>query len=383
MPTVDTPPLTGAPVRNPAMPREEPRDVPESEPAMARRRDRLLRAIARHPVDCTPVWLMRQAGRYLPEYRKARARAGSFLALCSTPELACEVALQPLRRFRLDAAILFSDILTIPHAMGLGLRFVEGEGPHFERPVRTPRDVEGLAPPDPEEELRYVTDTVRLLRAELEGRVPLIGFAGSPWTLATYMVEGGSSAHFARAKGLLYEQPRTAHRLLGVLSESVRACLQAQADAGAQVLMIFDTWGGVLPPDAFRTFSLPYLGRIVQALKAETNTPIILFSKGSGQWLPDLAATGCDALGIDWTVDIGHARRQVGDQVALQGNLDPSVLYTAPATIRAQTGRVLGAYGPGPGHVFNLGHGLRPDMDPDRIRTLVDAVHDQSRAFHA
>ena len=353
-----------------------------SDPAAQRGSDRLLRAIARQPVDRTPVWLMRQAGRYLPEYRKTRAKAGSFLTLCRTPELACEVALQPLRRFRLDAAILFSDILTIPHAMGLGLHFAEGEGPRFERPVRTPREIERLGSPDPEDELRYVMDAVRLLRAELGGRVPLIGFAGSPWTLAAYMVEGASSVNFAHAKGLLYEQPHAAHRLLAVLAESVRACLRAQVDAGAQALMIFDTWGTVLAPDEFRAFSLAYLARVVRALKAEVDTPVILFGRGSGQWLHELAATGCDALGIDWMVDIGRARREVGDRVALQGNLDPCVLYAAPATIRAQAGRVLDTYGPGPGHVFNLGHGLQPGMDPARVAALIDAVHALSPPFH-
>ena len=345
--------------------------------------DRLLRALARQPVDRTPIWLMRQAGRYLPEYRKMREKAGSFLTLCTTPELACEVALQPLRRFPLDGAILFSDILTIPHAMGLGLHFVEGEGPAFERPVRTPRDIDRLAPPDPEEDLRYVIDTVRLLRAELGGRIPLIGFAGSPWTLATYMVEGGSSVHFARAKGLLYEQPHAAHRLLEVLAESVRAYLQAQAEAGADVLMIFDTWGTVLAADEYRDFSLAYLAHIVRALEAETDTPIVLFGRGGGQWLHELAATGCAALGIDWTVDIARARREVGDRVALQGNLDPCVLYASPSTIRERAGRLLQAYGPGSGHVFNLGHGLQPGMDPGRVSALVDAVHELSPSFHA
>ena len=347
-----------------------------AEPRTGQDGSRLLRALARQPVDRTPVWLMRQAGRYLPEYRKTREKAGSFLNLCTTPELACEVALQPLRRFPLDAAILFSDILTIPHAMGLGLHFVEGEGPAFERPVRTPRDVDRLAAPDPEEDLRYVVDTVRLLHAELAGRVPLIGFAGSPWTLATYMVEGRSSAHFARAKGLLYEQPRAAHRLLKVLAESVRTYLRAQAEAGANVLMIFDTWGSVLAPDEYRDFSLAYLARIVRALKTEVDAPIVLFGRGGGQWLNELAATGCDALGVDWTVHIGRARREVGDRVALQGNLDPCVLYTSPATIRDRVRRVLDAYGPGPGHVFNLGHGLQPGMDPARVAALVDAVHE-------
>ncbi len=346
------------------------------EPASRPDRARLLRALARQPVDRTPVWLMRQAGRYLPEYRRVRERAGSFLKLCTTPEIACEVALQPLRRFPLDAAILFSDILTIPHAMGLGLHFVEGEGPTFEQPVRTPRDIDRLAAPDPEDDLRYVVDTVRLLRAELDERIPLIGFAGSPWTLATYMVEGGSSVHFARAKRLLYEEPRAAHRLLAVLAESVRTYLRAQAHAGANVLMVFDTWGSVLGPHEYRDFSLAYLARIVRALKSEVDTPIVLFGRGGGQWLNELAATGCDALGIDWTVDIGRARREVGDRVALQGNLDPCVLYTSPATIRGQVRQVLDAYGPGPGHVFNLGHGLQPGMDPARVAALVDAVHE-------
>ena len=346
------------------------------EPQAGQNGGRLLRALARQPVDRTPVWLMRQAGRYLPEYRKTREKAGSFLNLCTTPDLACEVALQPLRRFPLDAAILFSDILTIPHAMGLGLHFVEGEGPAFERPVRTPRDIDRLAPPDPEEDLRYVVDTVRLLRAELGERIPLIGFAGSPWTLATYMVEGGSSVHFARAKSLLYEQPRAAHRLLEVLAESVRTYLRAQVEAGASVLMIFDTWGTVLAPDEYRDFSLAYLARIVRSLKMEVDTPIVLFGRGGGQWLNELAATGCDALGIDWTVHIGRAWREVGDRVALQGNLDPCVLYTSPATIRDRVRRLLQAYGPGPGHVFNLGHGLQPGMDPARVSVLVDAVHE-------
>ena len=346
------------------------------EPRTGRDGDRLLRALARRPVDRTPVWLMRQAGRYLPEYRKTRERAGSFLDLCTTPELACEVALQPLRRFPLDAAILFSDILTIPHAMGLGLHFVEGEGPTFERPVRTLRDIDRLAAPDPEEDLRYVIDTVRLLHVELAGRVPLIGFAGSPWTLATYMVEGGSSVHFTQVKGLLYEQPRAAHRLLEVLAESVRVYLRAQVDAGADALMVFDTWGSVLAPDEYRDFSLAYLTRIVRALKREVDTPIVLFGRGGGQWMNELAATGCDALGIDWTVHLGRARREVGDRVALQGNLDPCVLYTSPATIRGRVRQVLDAYGPGPGHVFNLGHGLQPGMDPARVAALVDAVHE-------
>ncbi|HRD49144.1 MAG: uroporphyrinogen decarboxylase [Candidatus Competibacter sp.] len=348
--------------------------------------DRLLRALLRQPVDCTPIWLMRQAGRYLPEYRATRARAGHFMALCQTPELACEVTLQPLERFPLDAAILFSDILTIPDAMGLGLSFSEGEGPQFARPLRSAADIARLAPPDPEIELRYVTDAVRLIRRELAGRVPLIGFAGSPWTLATYMIEGGSTKDFARIKGLLYDQPTLLHRLLDITAQAVIAYLNAQVAAGAQALMVFDTWGGILAPRAYREFSLHYMARIVAGLTREAEdrrVPVILFTKGGGAWLEDIAATGCDAVGVDWTVDLGDARRRVGAQIALQGNLDPAALYAGPDSIRQQAAQVLADFGSGPGHVFNLGHGVQPGVDPESVRALVEAVHELSAPYHA
>ncbi|MEJ2059351.1 MAG: uroporphyrinogen decarboxylase [Gammaproteobacteria bacterium] len=349
------------------------------------RNDRFLRALLREPVDRTPVWIMRQAGRYLPEYRATRARAGSFLNLCKTPELACEVTLQPLERFPLDAAILFSDILTIPDAMGLGLYFAEGEGPRFEHPVRTRKEIEALCVPDPEQELGYVIDAVRLIRQELDGRVPLIGFSGSPWTLATYMVEGGSSREFARIKGLLYDDPDTLHRLLETIAASVVSYLTAQIQAGAQAVMVFDTWGGNLTPEAYREFSLAYMQRIVEGLPRSHDSrrvPIVLFTKGGGQWLEHMAQTGCDALGLDWTTNIGDARSRVGDQVALQGNLDPAVLYASPARIREQVGKVLNDFGHGSGHVFNLGHGIHPQIDPEHVAALVDAVHELSRPFH-
>ena len=343
--------------------------------------DRLLRALLRQPVDATPVWLMRQAGRYLPEYRAARARAGSFMALCQTPEWACEVTLQPLARFPLDAAILFSDILTVPDAMGLGLTFSDGEGPQFARPLRSAADIARLAVPDPEAALRYVMDAVRLIRRELAGRVPLIGFAGSPWTLATYMVEGGSSKDYHRIKGLLYDQPGLLHRLLEVTAQAVTLYLNAQIAAGAQAVMIFDTWGGILTPRAYREFSLRYMAQIVAGLTREAENravPVILFTKGGGAWLEAIAATGCDAVGVDWTVDLGEVRRRVGTQVALQGNLDPAVLYAAPERIREQVAQVLADFGTGPGHVFNLGHGVQPGVDPERVGTLVAAVHELS-----
>ena len=341
--------------------------------------DRLLRALAREPVDCTPVWLMRQAGRYLPEYRAVRERAGDFLALCQSPEMACEVTLQPVERFDLDAAIIFSDILTVPHAMGLGLHFVAGEGPRFEHPLRDAADVARLAPPDPESELGYVMEALRVTRRSLAGRVPLIGFAGSPWTLATYMIEGGSSRDFARSKALLYQQPELLHRVLEVLATAVTDYLNAQVAAGAQALQIFDTWGGVLEPSAYRTFSLGYMERIVAGLTRENEgrrVPVILFTKQGGQWLEEIAASGCDAVGLDWTTDLGEARRRVGDRVALQGNLDPCVLYCDGATVQRETRAVLERYGPGPGHVFNLGHGIHPGVDPERVADLVAAVRE-------
>lgn len=348
--------------------------------------DRLLRALLREPVDVTPVWILRQAGRYLPEYRATREKAGDFLNLCTTPELACEVTLQPVNRFPLDAAILFSDILTVPDAMGLGLYFVEGEGPRFERPVRSESDVAALPVPDPEAELRYVMDTVRLVQRELDGRVPLIGFAGSPWTLATYMVEGGSTRDFAQIKQLMFDRPGVMHRLLETLADSVTRYLNAQVDAGAQALMIFDTWGGVLTPRDYQVFSLSYMEGIVAGLAGEREgrrTPVILFTKNGGQWLEDMAASGCDALGIDWTVDLGEARRRVGQRVALQGNMDPAVLYASPQRIRAEVAAILESYGQGSGLVFNLGHGIRPDVNPDHVAVLVDAVHALSERYHS
>ena len=347
--------------------------------------DRLLRALAREPVDRTPVWFMRQAGRYLPEYRATRARAGSFLALCSTPELACEVTLQPLRRFALDAAILFSDILTIPWAMGLGLEFVEGEGPRFRSPVRAPADIDRLGVPDPEDDLGFVMDAIRTVRRELDGGVPLIGFAGSPWTLATYMIEGGSSRDFGRAKNLLIEHPREMHRLLDLLATATTGYLTAQVRAGAQALMIFDTWGGVLTTPAYREFSLDYMRRIVEQIPRENESrsvPLVLFTKGGGGWIESIAESGCDAIGLDWTVDLGSARERVGTRVALQGNLDPATLLASPVRIREEVGRILAEYGAGAGHVFNLGHGITPNVDPEHVGACVDAVHELSPAYH-
>ncbi len=346
------------------------------------RNDRLLRALRRQPVDTTPVWIMRQAGRYLPEYRATRERAGSFLALAQTPELACEVTLQPLRRFDLDAAILFSDILTIPDAMDLGLHFVAGEGPAFAHPLRDEAAILRLAVPDIDDKLRYVTDAVRLIRRELDGRVPLIGFAGSPWTLACYMVEGHGSRDFATPKALCWRRPDLAHHLLDVLAQSVAAYLAAQAEAGAQALMIFDTWGGLLSPPMFGEFSLRHLARIIDLLQRDPHArelPVVLFSKGANSHLEALADTGCAALGVDWTIDIGQARERVGGRVALQGNLDPSVLLADTDTIVREARAVLDAFGPHPGHVFNLGHGITPGVDPDKVAALVDAVHQAGR----
>lgn len=347
--------------------------------------DRFLRALLRQPVDVTPVWMMRQAGRYLPEYRATRERAGNFMALCQNPELACEVTLQPLERFALDAAILFSDILTIPDAMGLGLYFAENEGPRFERPVRSAADVEALGDPDPEGELRYVMDAVRLIRRSLDGRVPLIGFAGSPWTLATYMVEDGSSKNFSRIKGMMFSDPAVTHRLLGRLAASVTAYLNAQIAAGAQAIMIFDTWGGVLTPRDYRAFSLAYMQQIVDGLQREAEgrrVPVILFTKGGAGWLETMADTGVEALGVDWTIDIGDARARVGDRVALQGNMDPSTLYGPPARIREEVAAILASFGSGDGHVFNLGHGIHPGIDPENVRVFIDSVHELSAPYH-
>ena len=339
--------------------------------------DLLLRALLRQPTPRRPVWLMRQAGRYLPEYRKTRAKAGGFLAMCTTPEIACEITLQPVERYPLDAAILFSDILTIPHAMNLGLNFETGEGPKFERPVRAPSDIDKLRVPDPGSDLKYVVDAVRLIRRELNGRIPLIGFAGSPWTVATYMVEGGGGKGFGIIKRMLYESAAELHRLLQVLAAATVSYLNAQIAAGAQAVMLFDTWGGVLTPAQFAEFSLHYMAEVVAALTREAEgrrVPSIVFTKGGGAWLPAIAATGCDALGVDWTTDLRGARRAVGDRVALQGNLDPSALFAPPDVLRTETLRVLQSYGTGGGHVFNLGHGITPDVDPERVAVLVETV---------
>ena len=347
--------------------------------------DLLLRALLRQHTERTPVWLMRQAGRYLPEYREIRARAGSFIALMSTPELACEVTLQPVKRFPLDAAILFSDILTIPASMGLGLHFIEGEGPAFERPVREAAAVAKLGVPDPEQDLRYVLDTVRLARQELAGRVPLIGFAGSPWTLACYMVEGGASKEFALVKGMLYSDPTTLHKLLDVLARSVAAYLNSQIAAGAQTVMLFDTWGGVLTGAAYREFSLRYMSAVIAELKRERQgrrVPVILFTKGGGAWLEAMTEIGADALGVDWTQDLGDARRRVGDKVALQGNLDPAALYAPPERLREEVKKALDSYGHGPGHVFNLGHGIQVGTQPESVAAMVAAVHELSGDYH-
>lgn len=346
--------------------------------------DLLLRALLRQPVDRTPVWMMRQAGRYLPEYRATRERAGSFLKLCMTPELACEVTLQPLARYPLDAAILFSDILTIPHALGLGLQFETGEGPRIERPVRSRSDVARLGVPDPDAELRYVTEAIRLIRRELADRVPLIGFAGSPWTVATYIVEGGSSREFSRIKAMMYEEPATLHALLDLLVDATQLYLNAQIAAGAQAVMVFDTWGGVLTPHRYREFSLAPMRRIVGKLTREhegRRVPVILFTKGGGAWLDAMAQTGCDALGVDWTTDLADARRAVNDTVALQGNLDPNCLYASPPAIRTEVARVLASYGHGHGHVFNLGHGIHPGVAPEHAGAMIAAVHELSPAY--
>jgi len=349
---------------------------------MTLKNDRFLRALRREPVDATPVWLMRQAGRYLPEYRATRAQAGSFMGLATNPELACEVTLQPLRRYELDAAILFSDILTIPDAMGLGLSFAEGEGPRFAKPVRTHADIEKLFVPDMGKELRYVMDAVSLIRKELHGSVPLIGFSGSPWTLACYMIEGGGSDNFSKIKSMALNDAPALHRLLGIVTDAVIAYLAAQRAAGAQALQIFDTWGGMLAPHMYREFSLRYLQRIAAELprgEGVDKTPLILFGKGNAPYLEELADTGAEGLGVDWLVSLEEARRRTQGKVALQGNLDPVTLYADPDGIRREVKRTLDSYGKGPGHIFNLGHGMSPDMNPDHVKVLVDAVHEFSR----
>jgi uroporphyrinogen decarboxylase len=352
---------------------------------MQLKNDRYLRALLKQPVDRTPVWMMRQAGRYLPEYRATRAVAGDFMSLCKNPELACEVTLQPLRRYPLDAAILFSDILTIPDAMGLGLYFGEGEGPKFQRPIRDFMDVVNLPVPDPEQELKYVMDAVRTIRRELNGSVPLIGFSGSPWTLATYMVEGSGSKTFSIIKKMMYSEPEILHMLLDKLAQSVVLYLNAQIAAGAQSVMIFDTWGGILTPRDYKEFSLSYMQTIIDGLTREADgrkVPVTLFTKNGGQWLELIAATGCDGVGLDWTTDVGNARARIGDKVALQGNMDPSVLLGSPERIRQEVQSILDSFGQGSGHVFNLGHGITPDVDPERAGVFIDAVQSLSRTYH-
>jgi uroporphyrinogen decarboxylase len=353
---------------------------------MELKNDILLRALQRKPVDRTPVWIMRQAGRYLPEYLKTRAEAGSFMDLCQTPELACEVTLQPLRRFSLDAAIIFSDILTIPDVMGLKLYFVAGEGPKFERPIRSAEDIRKLPCPDVSESLGYVMDAISLTRRELDGKVPLIGFSGSPWTLATYMIEGGSSKTFSKAKKLIYQDPKLAHQLLEKLATTVTDYLNAQIASGAQAVQIFDTWGGALSAQAYKDFSLRYMAQIVSGLKRENEgrrVPVILFSKGCNTQLEGQADTGCDALGVDWTIELKQARKLVGSRVALQGNLDPSVLLAEKKVIRREVSDTLNSFGQGNGHVFNLGHGITPDVDPDNLTALISAVRELSPGFHS
>ena len=347
--------------------------------------DRFLKALLREPVDRTPIWMMRQAGRYLPEYRASRKDAGSFMDLCMNPEFACEVTMQPLERYPLDAAILFSDILTIPDAMDLGLYFETGEGPKFKKVVRTEADVDALPIVKTSERLSYVTDAVSTIRRELNGRVPLIGFSGSPWTLATYMVEGGSSKDFRHVKAMMYNQPEVMHQMLEKLSLSVIDYLNAQIKAGAQAVQIFDTWGGVLSHNAYQEFSLAYMQKIVNGLIREhegRKVPVILFTKGAGQWLESMANTGCDALGIDWTTDIGAARARVGGKVALQGNMDPNVLYASPARIREEVRTILDSYGQGPGQVFNLGHGIHQFVDPEHAKAFIEAVVELSPQYH-
>ena len=324
--------------------------------------DRYLRALLRQPVDVTPVWMMRQAGRYLPEYKATRAQAGDFMSLCKNAELACEVTLQPLRRYDLDAAILFSDILTIPDAMGLGLYFEQGEGPKFSNPITCMADIQNLPAPDPEQELQYVMNAVRTIRKNLQGEVPLIGFSGSPWTLATYMIEGGSSKAFTKIKKMAFSEPQALH-----------------------LLLVFDTWGGVLSPRDYQDFSLQYMHKIVDGLTRENEgrkIPVTLFTKNAGMWLESIAATGCDGVGLDWTIDIDNAKARVGDKVALQGNMDPSMLYASPERIEQEVKHILAGFGEGPGHVFNLGHGIHLDVPPENAKVFVDAVHKYSAQYH-
>ena len=341
-----------------------------------------INALLKKEVTRTPIWVMRQAGRYLPEYRATRKKAGDFLTLCKSSDLACEVTLQPLERFDLDAAILFSDILTIPDAMGLGLHFVEGEGPKFSHPLSSLSEINQLTKPDVSKDLSYVSEAVSVIKKNLKGRVPLIGFSGSPWTLATYMVEGGSSKTFSKVKGLMYENPKHMHQLLDVLADTIIDYLNSQIEAGADSVMIFDTWGGLLNKASYENFSLMYMSKIVAGINRNykgKKIPVTLFTKGGSAWLEQIAATGCDAVGIDWTVEIGEAERRVGSKVALQGNLDPSVLYASPEVIKSEAHKILDQFQGSTGHVFNLGHGITPDVNPESMKALVDAVHSYSK----
>ena len=341
-----------------------------------------INALLKKEVKRTPIWVMRQAGRYLPEYRSTRKKAGDFLSLCKSSELACEVTLQPLERFDLDAAILFSDILTIPDAMGLGLYFLEGEGPRFLKPLSNLSDIERLTKPDVGGKLTYVFDAVSTIKKNLKNRVPLIGFSGSPWTLATYMVEGGSSKSFSKVKALMFQNPHHMNQLLDILADTVIDYLNAQIEAGADSVMIFDTWGGLLNKQCYENFSLRYMAKIVDSLHRNYDgktIPVTLFTKGGSAWLEKIAASGCDGIGLDWTIELGEAERRVGQQVALQGNLDPSVLYATPEVIVSEVNKVLNQFKGETGHVFNLGHGITPDVNPENMKILVDAVHAYSK----
>ena len=347
--------------------------------------DRYLRVLKREPVDRTPIWVMRQAGRYLPEYRATRKKAGDFLTLCKTPELACEVTLQPIDRFGLDAAILFSDILTIPDAMGLGLVLEEGVGPVFSKPIRNKDDIKNLGIPDAEDDLGYVMEAVRVIRSALNDRIPLIGFTGSPWTLASYMVEGKGSKEFSLIKSLMFEDPKSTHKLLQIITHSIIQYLKAQIAAGAQSIMVFDTWGGMLSTENYKLFSLSYMRQIVTELKQDKATkdiPVTLFTKGGGQWLESIASTGCDGIGLDWTVNIAEARKRVGDKVVLQGNMDPVVMNTNPQQVSEEAEKVLAGFGAGEGHIFNLGHGIQPHAKPENMAALVETVQNKSQAYH-
>lgn len=345
--------------------------------------DRFLRALNRQPVDRTPVWVMRQAGRYLPEYRALRQQAGNFLALCKNPELACQATLMPLQRFKLDAAIVFSDILLLPAAMGLGLEFVADEGPLFAKTIATISDVDRLPNIDPEQELGYVSAAIRMIKRELNDEVPLIGFAGSPWTVSAYMVEGQTAKQFYKLKGLMYQHPLVMHKLLRHMTKQICNTLQAQIDAGVDAIMLFDTWGGIVTDQLFKEFSLQYIAEIVHTLK-QTNpeVPVIVFCKNGGRCLTDIAATGCNAVGLDWAVNLAVARAAVGHQVALQGNMDPCTLYADPERIILEVKSVLSQYGFGPGHIFNLGHGIPLDVKPEHLQVMIDAIHQYSPAFH-